>query len=215
MKTLVILKRQQFKDSRSDKTEPRGSKYQRLDKRDNKEENGLDEDEGKIKSAKYVSPPFIFLSLLFQKVSNCLSNLGKRIRSLNYLIYIPKVCYLRVLTLHQSFQIKKISKHQKKIHTSRLREELESYLASTAFTVSNTINYRYLIRKRLESHPLFNHCQDLETQFCTNQQQGFGSYPTTTTSSLFTNIFDILEVTSLPIKTLIYTSLYGVDIIVA
>ena len=95
----VILKRQQFKYSGSDKMKPRRSKYQSLDKRNNKEENNLDKDKSEIKSAKYVLFPFISLFLLPQKMSNHLSNLDKRIRNLNYLVCLPKICYSRMLTL--------------------------------------------------------------------------------------------------------------------
>ena len=59
MKTPVLLKRQRFKESRSDETKPKGPKRQRLDERDNEEGNSLDEDEGEIKGAKYVPPPFV------------------------------------------------------------------------------------------------------------------------------------------------------------
>ena len=63
MKILAMLKRQQFKNNGSDKKEVRGSKCQHLDECNNKEENGLSEDEGKIKGARYVFPPFIPLLL--------------------------------------------------------------------------------------------------------------------------------------------------------
>lgn len=60
----TMLKRQQFKDSGSDETESRGSKRQCLDKRDSKEGNGLDENEGEIEGARYIFPPFIPLFFL-------------------------------------------------------------------------------------------------------------------------------------------------------
>ena len=55
------LKRQQFEDSRSDKTESRGSKRQRLDTYDNEEEENLDkfEGEGKGENTGYIPFPFI------------------------------------------------------------------------------------------------------------------------------------------------------------
>ena len=59
MKTSALLKCQQFEESGSDKTEPKGSKRQRLDERDNEEENSLDEDEGEIEGARYIPPPFV------------------------------------------------------------------------------------------------------------------------------------------------------------
>ena len=70
MKTPVLLKRQQFKENGSDKTEPKGLKRQRLDERNNEEENSLDENEGKIKGARYVLPLFVLLPPLPQKLSN-------------------------------------------------------------------------------------------------------------------------------------------------
>ena len=71
MKIPAMLKRQRFRDSGSDKTEPRGSKYQRFDEHnnkegnglDNEERNGLDKDKGEIKGSRYVLPPFIPLPL--------------------------------------------------------------------------------------------------------------------------------------------------------
>lgn len=81
---LAVLKCQQFGDSKSDKTESRRSKCQRLDEHDtekgngldNKEENGLDKDESKIENSRYVLPPFIPLFLLLQKVLNRPSDLS-------------------------------------------------------------------------------------------------------------------------------------------
>ena len=76
MKTPVLLKRLQFGDSGSDKTEPRGLKCQHLNECDNKEENdlddeegnGLDEDKSEIEGGRYVSPPFVSLPPLSPKV---------------------------------------------------------------------------------------------------------------------------------------------------
>ena len=59
MKTLAMLKSQQFKDSESDETESKGSKCQHLDEYDNEEENGLDKDKSEIESARYISLSFI------------------------------------------------------------------------------------------------------------------------------------------------------------
>ena len=44
--------------------EAKGSKRQRLDERDDEEENSLDKDESEIKDARYISPSFIHLPLL-------------------------------------------------------------------------------------------------------------------------------------------------------
>ena len=62
-KTLAMLKRQQFWDSRSDKTESRGLKRQHLDEYDSEERNGLDKDKGEIKNGRYIPPPFVPLLL--------------------------------------------------------------------------------------------------------------------------------------------------------
>ena len=64
--------------------ESRRSKHQRLDKRDNaeengldnEEENGLDKNEGKIEANRYILPLFVLLSPLLQKMSNRPSDLG-------------------------------------------------------------------------------------------------------------------------------------------
>ncbi len=87
---------------------------------------------------------------------------------------------------------------QKKNYTSRLREGLESHLASTAFTAPGTTNPRHLIKERLESHPLPNHHQSLGTQPYPNKRQGSRSHRTA--SSSFTNASDIPDVTLLPTK---------------
>ena len=86
----AVLKRQQFKDGGSDEMDPRGSKCQRLDLRDNEEEEGLDkfESEGKEKNIGYVPLSFIALP---QKESNRLTDMGKGTRSLNHLVCILKI----------------------------------------------------------------------------------------------------------------------------
>ena len=95
MNTPAMLKRQRFKDSESDKTEPKRLKRECLDERDNKKGNSLDKDKGEMEDARYVPSPFILLLPLPQKVSNRLSDLDKGIKSQNYLVCIPKICYLR------------------------------------------------------------------------------------------------------------------------
>ena len=164
MKTPALLKRQRFEESGSDETEPKGSKRQRLDERDNEEGNSLDEDEGEIEGARYVPPPLVLLPPLPRKVSNRPSDLSEGTRSLNHLVCIPKIYYSRSANFALEFPGKGGSKAQKKIYTSRLREGLESHSTSTASTVSGTTNQCRLIRERLESHPPSNHRQDLETQ---------------------------------------------------
>ncbi len=89
-KTPAMLKCQRFEDSRSDKTEPRGSKHQRLDLRDDEEGEGLDEfeDEGEGKDIEYILFPFVALP---RKESNRPTDIGKGTRSLNHLVCIPKI----------------------------------------------------------------------------------------------------------------------------
>ena len=120
MKTLAVLKRQQFGDSGSDETELRRSKRQRLDERDNKEENnldneegnGLDEDECEIESGRYVPPPFVPLPPLSRNMSNRPSDLGEGIKSLKHIICIPKVCYSRSANFALEFPGRRGSKAQ-------------------------------------------------------------------------------------------------------
>ena len=85
IKISAIFKNQQFEDSRSEKTELKGLKCQQLYMRTNEEGKSLDkfesEDEGKVIG--YIL--FFFVALL-RKESNYLTDMGKRIRSLNYLI---------------------------------------------------------------------------------------------------------------------------------
>ena len=114
METLTLVKRRQFKQSESDKIEPNRLKRQRFNKRDNEEGNSLNEDKGEIESARYVPPPFVPLSPLFQKLSNRLSNLGEGTISKNHLIYIPKIYYSRSAQFALEFLGRGGSKAQKK-----------------------------------------------------------------------------------------------------
>ena len=77
---------------------------------------------------------------------------------------------------------------------------MESHLAFTTSTACGTTNARRLIRERLESCPLSNHHQGSESQTRPNQRQGSGSHPAATTSSSFTNAFDIPNSTPSPTK---------------
>ena len=85
MKMSAVLKRQQCKNSGSKKTEPRGSKCQRLYTRGDEEWKGLDkfESEGEAKIIGYVS---FSLVALFRKESNRLTDMGEGTKSLNHLI---------------------------------------------------------------------------------------------------------------------------------
>ena len=201
-KTTSLLKRLWFEESGSNKTEPKESKRQRLDENDNEEGNSLDKDKDEIESVIYVPPPFVSLSLFLQKVSNHPSTLGEGTRSLNHLVCISKICYSRRANFALEFPGREGSKAQKKNSTSRLRERLESHSASTASIACGTTNYRCLIREHLESHPLSNHRQDLETQLCTNQRQDSRSHLVATASMLFTNASNVSKVTPLPIEAL-------------
>ncbi len=68
----------------------RGSKRQRLDLRDNKEGESLDkfEDEDEEEDIRYIPHLFIVPP---QKKSNCPINRIEEIKSLNHLVYIPKI----------------------------------------------------------------------------------------------------------------------------
>lgn len=61
-----------------------------------------------------------------------------------------------------------------------------------------------LLRKYLESHLLSNYHQDLKTQTCLNQWQGFEFHPTT--SSSFKNAFDISN--SIPLFSKVFAMSY-------
>ncbi len=89
-KTPVMLKRQQFDNNESDKTEPRGSKRQKLDLRDDEKGEGLDEFEGKCKGEDigYVPLPFVAPP---RKESNRLTDMSERPRSLNHIVCISKI----------------------------------------------------------------------------------------------------------------------------
>ena len=87
-----MLKRQRLEDSGNDKTEPRNSKCQQLDVRDDGEGESLDEFEGKNegKNTGYVPLPFV-ANPLPQKESNRPTDLGEGTKSLNHLVCIPKI----------------------------------------------------------------------------------------------------------------------------
>ena len=81
----AMLKRQRFEDSESKEMEPKGSKRQWLYARGNKEGEDLDgfEDESEEKAIGYVLLPFVALP---QKELNRPTDMGKRTKSLNYLV---------------------------------------------------------------------------------------------------------------------------------
>ena len=85
MKTPVVVKCQQFENSGSEEIEPRGSKCRQLYAHGNEKEKSLDkfESEGKEEVIGYVPLSFVIFS---QKESNRSTDMGKRTRSLNYLV---------------------------------------------------------------------------------------------------------------------------------
>lgn len=85
-----MLKRQQFEDGGSDKIEPRDSKYQRWDVRNDEEGESLDEfeGEGEEDDIGYVSLPFVTLPW---KKSNRLTDMGEGTKNLNHLVCISKI----------------------------------------------------------------------------------------------------------------------------
>ena len=76
----MVLKRQRFEDSGSDKTEKRGSKRQRSDARDDEEGESLDEFDGEDEGENtgYVPLPFV-VNLFPPKKSNRPIDLGEGI----------------------------------------------------------------------------------------------------------------------------------------
>ena len=107
-----------------------GSKCQRLDEHDNKEENGLDDEEenvlymeeDKINDGRYVILPFVPLLSLSHKVSYYLSDIDERIKSLKYIVCISKICYLRSANFAFEFPGKKDLKTQKTLYKPPRRE---------------------------------------------------------------------------------------------
>lgn len=161
-----MLQHQQFEDSESNKTQLRSSKYQQLYIRNDEEGESLDkfESEDRGKNIGYV---LFFLIALSQKKLNRPTDIIKRTKNLNYLVYIPKIslsynCFLYVRVSRQ-----KLLKNKQKLYQLS-QKGLESYQASKTSTCFNIINFHYFIRKFLESHLLPNNCQSLETQPCLN-----------------------------------------------
>lgn len=72
-------------------------------------EKGQDLDKFQDKDGKYIS-----LLFFLQKESNCLTNLSKGTRSLNYLIYILKLLYQVITNFALEFPGKKSLKTKKK-----------------------------------------------------------------------------------------------------
>ncbi len=88
-----MLKRQQFEDSESEERKSRVSKRQRLGMHNDEERQSLDEYEGENEGEDigYIPLPFVAPLPPPRKESNRSTDMGKRIKSLNYLVYIPKI----------------------------------------------------------------------------------------------------------------------------
>lgn len=112
-----MLKHQQFKDSESDMTELRVSKCQRVDKHDNEKGYGLDKYEGEDEDKRlgYVFVLFIDSFSLFQKESNCLTDLGKIIKSLTTLQAYQKLANQIITNFALDFPSRWCLKTKKKI----------------------------------------------------------------------------------------------------
>lgn len=92
IKILVILKYRRFNDNEGEKLGPIVYKYQRFDKYDHDKGQRLDKDKNDGDNDRYIFFPFTTLFFPPQKKLNHLLDLNKRIRSLTYLICIPKNC---------------------------------------------------------------------------------------------------------------------------
>lgn len=76
----------------------------------------MDEDEGNSDGNRYIPLPPTTLPSLFQKQSNCPSDLSKKNKEPNLPHMHPKKLLAReVLTLRQSSQTKKVQKQKKRI----------------------------------------------------------------------------------------------------
>ena len=101
-----------------------------MDENDKKEGQGSDKYQGS--SARYV-----FLSPCLQKESNRLTDLCEKTKSLNHLVWIPKLPYQIIANFVLEFLDGEGSKDQKKIYIRRLQGEMESHLAFTTSTASS------------------------------------------------------------------------------
>ncbi len=90
IKMPMMLNHQRFEDNRSDKTELRNSKCEWLYGFDNEEREGLDvfKAESEEEDIGYIPFPLVAPP---EKKLNYPTNIDKRIKSLHYLIYIPKI----------------------------------------------------------------------------------------------------------------------------
>ena len=191
--TATLLKRQRFEDSKSEGTEPRVSKRQRVVYIMMKAWTSM-----RVRRKKMEDMfPFLLLLLLFSKKSLTAYQIWAKEQGTSTTLYIYwKSAYHIISNFLFEFPGRRYSK-AKKNHTSHLQEGLKTHSAFTPFTVSSITKPRYVIRERLESHPPFKHVQSLGTEPCPNQRQDSGSLPTASRS--FTNTSDISDV--LPVST--------------
>ncbi len=87
---VMVLKRQRFEDSKSEETEPKVPKHQRMGMHNDKERLSLDKYKDERKNVKYVPLPFVAPSPP-RKESNRPTDMGKQTKNLNHLVCIPKI----------------------------------------------------------------------------------------------------------------------------
>lgn len=88
----LVLKRQQFEDSKSKEIELRISKYQYMGMYNNKKGQSLDKYEGESeeKNVRYILLLFITFAPLRKELNRPIS-MSVGTRSLNNLVYVPKI----------------------------------------------------------------------------------------------------------------------------
>lgn len=93
IKTTMVFKRQQFKESKIEEKEPKVSKRKCLDVYDNKKKKSLDKYEGKSEGKDRGYVLFLFVAPLspLQEESNRSTNIIKGTKNLNHLVCIPKI----------------------------------------------------------------------------------------------------------------------------
>lgn len=106
IKTIAVVKRQQFERSESHVTEPKSSKRPFMNTHNNEERQ--DSEDHQDKSGRYIS-----LLPYPQKELNSLTDLGKRIKSPNHLIYISKLPNQIIANFVFKFSSRKGSKASK------------------------------------------------------------------------------------------------------
>lgn len=116
IKRPTILKYQKFDDSKRKTIPLIVYKCQQFDKYDNEKKQSLDKYKDNSDNEEYVSLFPITLFFLPENKSNHLSNLDERVKSLTYLIYIPKTTNQRNINFALEFSNKKNSKLKKKVY---------------------------------------------------------------------------------------------------